>query len=86
VSELSPEDLIKAWMFQDQVHGLAKSLLTAGVELGIRATALTLAEQRLKGNLKVDDPDFYDQLSEAAKIKATAKLEEKLESRAKGHE
>ena len=86
MSDLTPDDLIKAWLFQDQVQGMARSLLAAGVELGIKATTLTLAEMRLKGQVNVDDPHFYDKLSEMAKNKAIDKLDEKLDTRAKGQE
>ena len=80
MSDLTPDDLIKAWMFQDQVHDMAKTLLAAGVELGIKATTLTLAEQRLKGKVNVDDPDFYDKLSNIASKKAMDKLNERLDT------
>ena len=86
MSDLTPDDLIKAWLFQDQVQGMARSLLAAGVELGIKATTLTLAEMRLKGQVNVDDPNFYDNLSEMAKNKSIDKLNEKLDTRAKGQE
>jgi hypothetical protein len=81
MSDLSPDDLIKAWIFQDKIDDMAKGLLMAGIELGVKATTLTLAEQRLQGKLNVDDPDFYDRVGKLSYDKAAKTMEEKLNAK-----
>ena len=78
MSDLSPEDLIKGWEFQDKIEGMAKTLLIAGIELGVKATTLTLAEQRLQGKLDFDDDGIYDRIAEIAYKRAAKKMNEKL--------
>lgn len=81
VSDLTPDDLIKAWMFQDKIDDMAKKLLMAGIELGVKATTLTLAEQKLQGKLDPNDPEMYDRVGKLAYDKAAKTMEEKLNAK-----
>lgn len=81
MSDLTPEDLIQAWVFQDKIEDMAKSLLLAGMELGVKATTLTMAEMRLQGKLDLDDEGIYDLIGSAAFKKAAEKIKEKLDAK-----
>lgn len=81
MSELTPDDLIKAWIFQDKIDDMAKGLLIAGIELGVKATTLTLAEMQLQKQIDIENPDFYEKVADIAFLKASTKMEEKLNAK-----
>lgn len=79
--DLSPEDLMQIWNFQDNIKNMAKELLSRGIDLGVQATTLTLAEKRLARNVDLEHPDFYKMLTEEATSKAKTELERRLDAR-----
>lgn len=81
MSDLTPDDLIKGWMFQDHIDEMAKTVLMAGIELGVKSATLVLAELVLQGKLDMDDPNIYDRIAEIANNKAKTKMEEKLNAK-----
>jgi hypothetical protein len=81
MSELSPEDLIKAWQMQDNIEEAVKSVLYSGVKLGISAMSLTLAESVLQGKADITDPDNIRRIQEVAMKRAVDKLQNKISAR-----
>jgi hypothetical protein len=79
--DLSPEDLMQIWNFQDNIQNMAQQLLSRGIDLGVQATTLTLAEKRLSQTLDLDDPEFYNKLTADATLKAKTELERRLDAR-----
>jgi hypothetical protein len=81
MSDLSPEDLIKAWQMQDNIEEAIKSVLYSGVKLGISAMSLTLAESVLQGKADITNPDNIRGIEEVAIKRALEKLQNKITSR-----
>jgi len=81
VSDIGPEDLIQIWNFQDNIQEMAKQLLSRGIDLGVQATTLTVAEKRLSQTLDLDEPNFYKQLTRDATLKAKTELDRRLDAR-----
>lgn len=79
--DLGPEDLMQIWNFQDNIKNMAKELLSRGIDLGVQATTLTLAEKRLAQNVDLEHPDFYKTLTAEATSKAKTELERRLDAR-----
>lgn len=79
--DLGPEDLMQIWNFQDNIQKMAKELLSRGIDLGVQATTLTLAEKRLAHNVDLEHPDFYNMLTEEATSKAKTELGRRLDAR-----
>ena len=80
-NDFGPEDLKQIWNFQDNMHNMARELLMRGIDLGVQASALTVAEKRLTNALDLDHPDFYKNLAEDSMKKAKTELERRLDAR-----
>ena len=78
MNDLTPDDLIQAWKAQDNLEQIVKSVLYAGVNLGISAMSLTMAESALQGKANITDADEIEKMVEIARDKAITKLEEKM--------
>jgi hypothetical protein len=76
--ELTPENLIKAWQFQDQVSDMALKILTAGIELGAKAMSVELLKayfQSVSQDAPLEPEAFQEAEKKAIEI-ATKKIAE----------
>lgn len=76
--ELTPDNLIKAWQFQDEVSEMAVKMLKAGIDLGAKAMSVELLKVYIankEGPLIVSD---FERAEEAAIKLATEKMMERI--------
>lgn len=68
MSELTPDDLIKAWEMQDEISDIATKMLQAGIELGVRQAGIQLMKTYMAKDGDLGPKDFEDSMDRAEKI------------------
>lgn len=68
MSELTPDDLIKAWQMQDEISDIATKMLQAGIELGVRQAGIQLMETYMAKDGELGPKEFEDAMDKAEKI------------------
>ena len=68
MSELTPDDLIKAWEMQDEISDIATKMLQAGIELGVRQAGIQLMKTYMAKDGDLGPKDFEDSMDQAEKI------------------
>lgn len=76
--DLSADDLIRAWKFQDQFGEMALNLLRAGVELGARSTVVEIARHYIDNNYEYLETEDFEEARKRATERAIATLEQRI--------
>lgn len=80
MKDMSADDLIKAWQYQDQFEGISMNLIEAGIQLGVRATGLEILKMLVAKNLFDIKEEELTKMMDASYDNAVKQLKEKMKN------